>query len=99
MHMLKRMQSMDGVAERLCELYAQPFGGKDKGRYRIPAKLVRRLAGRRRLYEDDVQALTRAMVERGYVLIDLDSFFVVISAGTFTNYRRVNEDCVEDDQP
>lgn len=83
------------AAERLCALYSEGFGGKDTGRYRIAAKLVRQLAGRRRLYEDDVKELTRLMFERGYVLIDMDSFFVVLSANTFVNYRRANEDCIE----
>ena len=79
------------AADRLAELYAQAFGGKAKGRYRIAAKLIRRLYGRRRLYEDDIRGLARALLERGYVLIDMDSFFVVISAGAFANYRRANE--------
>lgn len=85
------------AVEKLVALYDQPFGGVGKkgGRYRIPAKLVRQIAGRRRLYEDDVQELTRAMLESGFVLIDMDSFFVVTSTNTFVNYRRANEDCLE----
>ncbi|WP_350335084.1 hypothetical protein [Coralliovum pocilloporae] len=86
---------MDDVAERLCALYTEPFGGKDTGRYRIATKLVRKLAGRRRLYEDDIQALSRSMLERGYVLIDMDAFFVVLSVGTFGNYRRANEESLD----
>lgn len=82
------------IADRLAGLYNRSFGGKGKGRYRIAAKLVRELAGRRRLYEDDIQALGRAMLERGFVLIDMDSFFVVMSVSTFVNYRRANEDCI-----
>ncbi|WP_417686005.1 hypothetical protein [Roseibium sp.] len=85
------------TVEKLVELYDRPFGGtgKKNGRYRIPVKLVRQIAGRRRLYEDDVRDLARAMLERGYVLIDMDSFFVVTSANTYVNYRRANEDCLE----
>jgi hypothetical protein len=82
------------VAERLAELYANPFGGKRSGRYRIARKLICSLAGRRRLYEDDVRALTRALLEKGYVLIDLDSYFVVMGTNTFVNYRRANEDSI-----
>ena len=82
------------VADRLAELYNHSFGGKPKGRYRIPVKLVRHLAGRRRLYEDDIRELTRAMLERGYVLIDMDSFFVVMAVNTFVNYRRANDACI-----
>lgn len=84
--------SFTATADRLAALYAQSFGGKPKGRYRIAMKLVCRLTGRRRLYEQDVQMLARAMVERGYILIDMESFFVVLAANTFVNYRRANED-------
>ena len=83
------------AADRLAALYDQPFGGKKSGRFRVPAKLLRRLLDRRRFYEDDVQALTRVLFERGFVLIDMEIFFVVMSANTFVNYRRANEDCVE----
>ncbi len=68
-------RELSTVADKLASLYAQPFGGKPNGRFRIAAKLVRKLAGRRRLYEDDIQELTRELLERGYVLIDMDGFF------------------------
>ena len=80
------------TADQLAALYAVKFGGKPSGRYRIPAKLLRQLLGVRRLYEDDIRALARAMFERGYVLIDMDTFYVVLAANAFVNYRRVNED-------
>lgn len=80
------------TCDRLASLYGLRFGGKESGRYRISAKLLRELAGRRRLYEDDVRAVGRALFERGYVLIDMDTFFVVMSASSFVNYRRANED-------
>ncbi|MGB5214481.1 MAG: hypothetical protein WBN88_12655 [Anderseniella sp.] len=53
---------------------------------------MRELVQRQRLYEDDVQALARALFERGFVLIDMDSFYVVMKANAFVNYRRANED-------
>lgn len=80
------------AADRLALLHDRPFGGKEKGRYRIPVKLVRRLAGRNRLYEDDIRNLTRALFERGFVLIDMDGFFVVMAANAFVNFRRASED-------
>ena len=83
------------TAVRLAELYDQDFGGKPNGRYRIPDKLVRRIAGRRRLYETDIRALSVALFELGYVLIDMDTFYVVMSANSFVNYRRANDDCIE----
>ena len=82
------------VAEHLATLYEKPFGGKAKGRYRVAMKLMRRLTGRRRLYEDDIRQISRALLEKGYVLIDMDSFFVVMSANSFVNYRRANEDSI-----
>lgn len=80
------------ISDRLTDLYSKQFGGKPNGRFRIASKLLCKLAGRRRLYEDDVRRLTRAMLEEGYVLIDMDGFFVVMSANGFVNYRRANED-------
>ncbi|SHJ36170.1 hypothetical protein SAMN05444404_1887 [Ruegeria lacuscaerulensis ITI-1157] len=86
------MRKLEQVAERLADLYGREFGGKSSGRYRIPQKLLREMCGRRRLYEDDVTALSRALLEKGYILIDMDSFFVVMSANSFVNYRRVGKD-------
>lgn len=86
--------TLSDAAERLAALYTSAFGGKPSGRYRISTRLVCQLAGRRRLYEDDIRALGRSLLELGFVLIDMDSFLVVLSANTFTNYRRANEDSV-----
>ncbi len=96
--MHKENQTIADVADRLAALYDQPFGSKDAGRYRISAKLVRQMAGRRRLYEDDLRELSRAMLEIGFILIDMDTFYVVMSANTFVNYRRANEDCLASEQ-
>jgi hypothetical protein len=80
------------VAQRLSALYDVEFGGKKSGRYRIPAKLMRDLAQRRRLYEEDILALGRELFEIGFVLIDMENFYVVMRTNTFVNYRRVSED-------
>ena len=85
---------MDDIADHLVFLYGRSFGGKVKGRFRIANKLMRLLMKRKRLYESDVEILKKAMYERGYVLIDMDSFFVVLSANMFVNYRRANEECL-----
>lgn len=82
------------AADRLAAIHDRSFGGKPAGRYRIAVKLLRRAAGKRRLYESDIRDLTRAMFERGYVLVDMDGFYVVMSANSFVNYRRANEDCL-----
>ncbi len=90
--MKNKTQTLEIVAERLCDLYDEPFGGKKSGRYRLPSKTLRKMAGRRRFYETDIRDLTHAMFERGYVLIDMESFFVVTSVNSFVNYRRVPDD-------
>jgi len=83
------MKTSETAAKRLAEMYAEEFGGKPSGRYRISRKLLAELVGQRRLYAEDVPALTRALLEEGFVLIDMESFFVVMSANAFVNYRRV----------
>lgn len=90
--MEKEKEWISKAAERLGYLYDREFGGKPSGRYRIPSKLLRDLAGRQRLYEDDIREISRALIEQGFVLIDMDSFYVVMSANAFVNYRRINEE-------
>ena len=87
-------ETIDTAADILAGLYARGFGGKPSGRYRIPAKLLRGITGRRRLYAEDIQALSRALFERGFVLIDMDNFYVVMSVNSFVNYRRANSDSI-----
>ena len=86
--------NIESTADHLAALYARDFGGKASGRYRIPEKMLRELMGRRRVYEDDLRALSRAMAERGFVLIDMDTFCVVMSANSFVNYRRAGKECL-----
>lgn len=86
---------IEKTADWLTGLYDKKFGGKDGGRYRISSKLIREAAGRRRLYEDDIRELAKALLEKGFVLIDMDSFYVVMSANSFVNYRRANEDLLK----
>jgi len=82
------------TASYLAALYTESFGGKGAGRYRIPAKHVRDLMGQKRVYPDDIHALTRAMFELGYLFIDMDSFYVVLSANSFVNYRRTSAEAI-----
>lgn len=89
------MSDYDKAATLLAQLYGMEFGGKAAGRYRVPEKVLREILGRRRLYEDDIRALTRALLELGYVLIDMETFYVVMSANSFVNYRRVAKDTLD----
>lgn len=91
------MENPDDAAKRLADMYATEFGGKPSGRYRISRKILCDIAGRRRLYADDITTLTRALFERGFVLIDMESFFVVMSANAFVNYRRAGKGAGSED--
>jgi len=79
------------VVERLIALYEQPFGGKQRGRYRISMKLMCRFFGQRRIWPEQTESVRRGLYEHGYLLVDLDTYFAVVSQQTFVNYRRVNE--------
>jgi len=87
-------QQYSEIAKRLVALYDEPFGGKERGRFRISMKLVRTLFGARRVWPEEMEALRRALYEEGYILIDLESYCVVVSLQTFANYRRVNDSSV-----
>lgn len=86
---------MEALAQRLAELYETPFAGKERGRYRLSMKHLRRLTGQRRIYPEMIVALSRALYERGYVLVDMESYFAVLSQRTFSSYRRLNDSTVE----
>lgn len=89
-----RQSQIDAVAAELCDLFEVNFGGKPRGRYRISEKFLRHMMGARRLYPETISALQRAVFERGFVLIDMDSFFVIIGANTLSTYRRVGPSLV-----
>lgn len=80
----------EAIADRLAELYEQQFGGKARGRFRISMKLLCQLAKRKRLYEEDIRKIEQELFERGYILIDMETFFAVLSQRTMASYRRIN---------
>jgi hypothetical protein len=82
---------VETVAQRLEELYETTFAGKARGRYRLSMKHLRLLTGCRRVYPETILAVARALYERGYVLVDMETYFVVLSQRTFSSYRRVND--------
>ncbi len=85
----------EAIARELCDLFEVEFGGKPRGRYRISEKFLRHLMGVTRLYPETITSLQRAVFERGFVLIDMDSFFVIIGAKTLATYRRVGPALVD----
>ena len=82
------------IAARLASLYDEAFGGKPRGRYRISMKHMKLLTGRRRIPAETMAKITDEMFEMGYVLIDLETFFVVLAQSTFSSYRRASDDSV-----
>ena len=79
------------VAEQLAELYQWKFGGKERGRFRISMKHMQALTGRKRVPERTLRKIGEELFELGYVLIDLDTFFVILAQRTFRSYRRVSD--------
>lgn len=79
------------IALQLIDFYHTAFGGKELGRFRISVKNLRQIVGRKRLYPDDIAAISREVYQLGYVFIDMETFFVLLSQKTFTSYRRVND--------
>jgi hypothetical protein len=82
------------VAERIAALYEVLFGGKDRGRYRFSMKQMRALTGRKRVPPGIIRKIGEEVFERGYVLIDLETYFVVLAQATFRSYRRVSDGCL-----
>jgi len=85
------------VAGEIARLYEKPFGGKTRGRFRISMKNMRQLTGAKRLYETDILLLTRALYDVGFTIIDMETFFVILSHRTFVSYRRLNDDSIGSD--
>ena len=82
------------VAAQLAELYERGFGGKERGRYRLSMKHLRGLTKRKRVPPALLRRLAEELFELGYVLIDMETFFVVLAQRTFTSYRRVSDGAV-----
>jgi uncharacterized protein YcgL (UPF0745 family) len=79
------------IVRQLIDLYQTPFGGKPAGRFRISMKLLQKCAGRKRLFSDEIEEISREIYQQGYILIDMDTYFVLLSQSIFRNYRRVTE--------
>ena len=79
------------VADRLASLYEERFGGKIRGRYRISMKQMRALTGHRRVPAEVIRNIGEELYELGFVLIDLETFFVVLAQSTFRSYRRLSD--------
>ncbi|MDJ0942536.1 MAG: hypothetical protein QNJ30_03690 [Kiloniellales bacterium] len=87
------------VAERLAGFYDRRFGGKDRGRFRISMKHFKLLTQRRRVPAETVRKIGEELFELGFVLIDLETFFVILPQRSFRNYRRLSDSCVAEALP
>ena len=82
------------VAAQLAALYEMGFGGKERGRYRISMKHLKVLTGRKRVPSRVLRGIAEELFELGYVLIDMETFVVVLAQRTFSSYRRVSDAAV-----
>lgn len=82
------------VAAQLAELYERGFGGKERGRYRVSMKHLRVLTKRKRVPAEVLGKIAEELFELGYVMIDMETFFVVLAQRTFASYRRVSDGAV-----
>lgn len=82
------------VAGRLAELYEQKFGGKERGRYRFSMKQLRALTRRQRVPAGIIRNIGEEVFELGYVLIDMETYFVMLAQSTFRSYRRMSDGCL-----
>ena len=82
------------VAAQLASLYERGFAGKERGRYRISMKHLRVLTNRRRVPPEELRRIAEELFELGYVLIDMETFFVILAQRTFNSYRRVSDGAV-----
>lgn len=54
-------------------------------------KQMRALSGRKRVPAKLIRSISEEVFELGYVLIDLETYFVVLAQATFRSYRRVSD--------
>ena len=85
----------DEIAALLAELHDHEFGGARAGKYRISRKFLRQLAGRRRLTPQLIDEFGDELFERGFVIVDLETFFAVLHLRLFNSYRRVTSAAIE----
>ena len=76
------------IAEILERLYDETFGGKKNGRYRISRKFLLGIARRRRLTDQHVDEIAEELFETNFILVNVETYFVVLNQKLFSNYRR-----------
>lgn len=90
------MKSPEQVADDLARIYELEFGGKDRGRFRLSRRQLRRLSGRGRLEDSILAQFVQHCYERGLVVTDLGDEFSVIEVAAMQNYRKAPSRLIED---
>jgi hypothetical protein len=90
------MKTPTQVADDLTRIYNWEFGGKDRGRFRISRRQLRRLSGRGRLEDSILSQFVQHCYERGLVVTDLGDEFSVIEVAAMQNYRKAPSRLIEE---
>lgn len=79
------MSSKEAVKE-LIRIYSEPFGGKQKGRYKISRELLGIMLGTKNLgkYLPDIMDLA---IEKGYIVDDIGDYISVLELSMALSYR------------
>jgi hypothetical protein len=77
------------LAEKLKEIYEEPFGGKKRGRFRTSRRNIRRLAKLPVLTDSYIHAVYEELLYFDLILINIDSAFCVFPATIAKGFRRV----------
>ena len=82
------------VSAMLAAIYDQRFGGKESGRYRISRKFLREIARRRRISDEFVAEITDELFEQGLVIVNVETYFAVLSQSLLNSYRHVTKGAI-----
>jgi hypothetical protein len=77
------------LAEKLKDIYEQPFGGKKRGRFRTSRLNFRRLANIPVITDSYIQDVYQWLLRFNLILINLDRSFCVFPAMIAKGFRRV----------
>ena len=77
------------AASDLILFYHSSFGGKMKGRYKIKREHLSSILKNIFLKNNQIEELRYSLLDRGFILIDLDIEFIIMTVVTFNNYRSV----------
>lgn len=77
------------AASDLIVFYHSSFGGKIKGRYKIKREHLSSILKINFLKNYQIEELQYSLLDRGFIIINLDMVFIVMTVVTFNNYRSV----------